>query len=183
VGRGVAISVFPRGAGDRGGQGPEPIQLALEPTVPALLALLDVPGAFTETLASCREGLEIANRVEQPYTMLIAHLWPGMAHLRKGEVGGASPAVGRADGLCRRLLWRPWWAGSRGLDSRHAGLGPARGPNRRAPCTPIHGGLPMPDLPTSEAAPASRCSNERHPREGSGACRGVSVEGWSARGT
>jgi hypothetical protein len=43
---------------------------ALEPTVPALLALLDVPGAFTESLASCREGLEIANRVEQPYTML-----------------------------------------------------------------------------------------------------------------
>jgi hypothetical protein len=33
---------------------------ALEPTVPALLALLDVPGAFTESLASCRDGLEIA---------------------------------------------------------------------------------------------------------------------------
>jgi hypothetical protein len=91
---------------------------ALEPTVPALLALLDVPGAFTESLASCREALEITNRVEQPYAMLIAHLWLGMAHLRKGEVGGASPAVGRVGVMCRRLLrqpvaaalagWLPW---------------------------------------------------------------------------
>jgi hypothetical protein len=166
------------------------LDCALEPTVPALLALLDVPGAFTESLASCREGLEIANRVEQPYTMLIAHLWLGMAHLRKGEVGGASPAVGRvgclADVWCGSLLRRPaaalagWLPWARLVPRR---LGPAGGPNRRAPCTPIHGGLPMPDLPTPEAAPASRCSNERHPREGPGARRGVSVEGWPARGT
>jgi tetratricopeptide (TPR) repeat protein len=75
-------------------------------------------GDFPESLASCREGLEIASRVDQPYTLLIAHLWLGMAHLRKGELQLASEALGRAAMLVESAqlhFWFPWVASGLGV--------------------------------------------------------------------
>ena len=57
-------------------------------------------GEFPEALARAREAVQIAERVDQPYSLILALRGLGNVHLRQGDLERAIPALERAVALC-----------------------------------------------------------------------------------
>jgi class 3 adenylate cyclase/tetratricopeptide (TPR) repeat protein len=57
-------------------------------------------GAFAEGHALTEEGLQIAQAVAHPASLMIAYLWSGLLSLRQGDLPRALPLLERAASLC-----------------------------------------------------------------------------------
>jgi tetratricopeptide (TPR) repeat protein len=75
-------------------------------------------GAFTEGLAIAEEGLQIAETVQNPFSLIEACYGVSVVYLRQGDVQRAIPMLERAIGLCRDWhipLFLPRQAGALGV--------------------------------------------------------------------
>jgi tetratricopeptide (TPR) repeat protein len=74
-------------------------------------------GEFVEGRVRGEEGLQIAEIVDQPFTLSLAYFGVGILYLRKGDLQKAIPALERDFELCQRwhiLVICPWAASSLG---------------------------------------------------------------------
>jgi tetratricopeptide (TPR) repeat protein len=74
-------------------------------------------GAFTEGLAIAEEGLQIAETVQNPFSLIQACYGVSVVYLRQGDVQRAIPMLERAMGLCQDWhipLFLPRQAGALG---------------------------------------------------------------------
>jgi class 3 adenylate cyclase/tetratricopeptide (TPR) repeat protein len=58
-------------------------------------------GEFAKGIAYSEEGLRVAEAVQHPYTLIVAHLGLGLLYLRKGELEKAIPVLERGLELCQ----------------------------------------------------------------------------------
>jgi len=74
-------------------------------------------GEFAEGIAHGEEAVQIAESVDQPYSLTAAYLCVGLLYLRKGDLKKAIPILERGLTLCRNadvLIWLPWGASALG---------------------------------------------------------------------
>jgi tetratricopeptide (TPR) repeat protein len=57
-------------------------------------------GAFAEGLSRGEEGVQVAEAVDEPFSLITAYIGIGMLYLRKGDLLKATPVLERALGIC-----------------------------------------------------------------------------------
>src|SRR5262249_22292572 len=74
-------------------------------------------GAFAEGRAVAEEGLQIAQAVAHPASLMLAYGWIGFLSLRQGDLPRALPLLERAASLCHEAdlpAYFPWVAAALG---------------------------------------------------------------------
>ncbi len=83
-------------------------------------------GAFTEGMAMAEEGLQVAEAVQHPFSLVEAYRGVSVLQLRRGDLHRAIPALERGLGLSQDwdvLLLSPWFAAALGYVYALAGRG------------------------------------------------------------
>ncbi len=90
-----------------------------------LVVLLAEQGEFAEGITRGEEGVQIAETVDQPWSLIGTYYSVGCLYLRKGDLDQATPMLERCLGLSQDypLFWLPWVASSLGYAYALSGRG------------------------------------------------------------